>query len=62
LVLAQWDEDGTHIVNGREVVHKAGDYKFNEYGDPYYETLGNRPLTGKDILHISDTLTVDGSK
>lgn len=62
LVLAQWDEDGTHMVDGREVSHKAGDYKFNENGDPYYETLGNRSLTGKDILHISDTLTVDGSK
>lgn len=62
LVFAQWDEDGTHIVNGREVTHKAGDYKFDEEGDPFYETLGNRSLTGKDILHISDTLTVDGSK
>lgn len=62
LVLAQWDEDGTHEVNGRVVSHKAGDYKFNEKGDPFYETLGNRPLTGKDILHISDTLTIDGSK
>jgi hypothetical protein len=50
------------MVDGREVSHKAGDYKFNENGDPYYETLGNRSLTGKDILHISDTLTVDGSK
>lgn len=62
LVLAQWDEDGTHEVNGRIVSHKAGDYKFNEKGDPFYETLGTRPLTGKDILHISDTLTIDGSK
>lgn len=62
LVLAQWDEDGEHKVGNRIVSHKKGDYKFNEYGDPYYETLGNRSLTGKDILHITDTLTVDGSK
>lgn len=61
LVLAQWDEDGVHEINGRQVSHKQGDLKFNEYGDPYYETLGGRDLTGKDILHISDTLTVDGS-
>lgn len=61
LVLAQWDEDGTHEVNGRTVSHKAGDLKFNNEGDPYYETLGNRSLSNKDILHISDTLTVDGS-
>lgn len=62
LVLAQWDEDGEHTVGDRVVSHKKGDYKFNEYGDPYYETLGNRSLTNKDILHITDTLTIDGSK
>lgn len=61
LVLAQWDEDGTHEVNGRVIPHKAGDLKFNNEGDPYYETLGNRSLSNKDLLHISDTLTVDGS-
>lgn len=61
LVLATWDDDGTHEVDGRIVSHKKGEYKFNEKGDPYYETLGNRDVLGKDILHISDTLTVDGS-
>lgn len=61
LVLAQWDADGEHIVGNRTVTHKKGDLKFNDYGDPYYETLGNRDLTGKDILHIADTLTIDGS-
>ena len=61
LVLAQWDEDGVHEVNGRTVQHKAGDLKFNESGDPYYETLGGRSLAGKELLHVSDTLTVDGS-
>jgi hypothetical protein len=48
-------------VNGRTVQHKAGDLKFNNYGDPYYETLGGRSLAGKELLHVSDTLTVDGS-
>lgn len=62
LVFAQWDEDGTHEVNRRIVSHKAGDLKFNEKGDPFYETLGNRSLAGKDILHASDVLTVDGTK
>lgn len=62
LVLAQWDEDGEHEVNGRIVSHKKGDLKFDEFGDTYYETLGNREIAGKDILHVSDTLTVDGSK
>lgn len=62
LVLAQYDEDGTHEIDGRIVSHKKGDLKFNEKGDPYYETLGDRDISGKDLLHISDTLTVDGSK
>ena len=62
LVLAQWDEDGTHELNGRIFNHKKGDLKFNQYGDPYYETLGNRSVYGKDLLHYTDVLTVDGSK
>lgn len=61
LVLAQWDEDGTHEINGRIFSHKKGDLKFNEYGDPYYETLSGRNIEGKDLLHYTDTLTVDGS-
>lgn len=62
LVLAQWDEDGVHEVDGQQVAHRKGDLKFNEHGDPYYETLGNRSTAGKDILHIADTLSIDGSK
>ena len=60
LVLAQWDEDGEHEVNGRIISHKKGDLKFNEYGDTYYETLGGRSTANKDILHIADTLSIDG--
>lgn len=51
LALATWDEDGTHEINGISVVHKKGEYKFDEYGDPYYELLGNREGFDKDILH-----------
>ena len=61
LVLAQWDEDGTHLEDGVEVSHKAGDLKYNDNGRPYYETLGNREIYNKDVLHNSDVLTVDGS-
>lgn len=61
LVLAQWDEDGTHFEDGLEVTHKAGDLKFKN-GRPYYETLGNRDIYNKDVLRASDVLTVDGSK
>lgn len=61
LVLAKWDEDGTHEWNGRIFDHKKGDLKYNELGDPYYETLGGRDIEGKDLLHYSDVLTTDGS-
>ena len=61
LVLAQYDNDGVHMENGIEVSHKKGDLKFNENGRPYYETLGNRDIYGRDVLHFTDTLTVDGT-
>ncbi len=61
LVLAQYDTDGTHIEDGVEVSHKAGDLKLNDNGRPYYETLGNREIYNKDVLRMSDILTVDGS-
>ena len=61
MVLAQYDTDGTHIENGIEVSHKAGDLKLNDNGKPYYETLGNREIYNKDVLRMSDVLTVDGS-
>lgn len=61
LVLAKWEEDGTHEWNGRIFNHKKGDLKYNDLGDPYYETLGGRDVEGKDLLHYSDVLTIDGS-
>ena len=61
LVLAQYDTDGTHIEDGVEVSHKAGDLKLNNNGRPYYETLGNREIYNKDVLRMSDVLTVDDS-
>ncbi len=60
-MLAQYDDDGVHVENGIEVSHKKGDLKFNENGRPYYETLGNRDIYGRDVLHFTDTLTVDGT-
>ena len=61
VVLAQWDEDGEHIYNGRKVSHKKGDYKTDENGEFYYELLGNREAYDKEILRFSDVLTVDGT-
>lgn len=62
LVLAQYDEDFTEIVDGRTVVHKKGELKLDEYGVPYYEELGDREIYGRDVLHYTDTLSEDGSK
>ncbi len=61
LVLATYDEDGTHLENGVEVKHRKGDFKLNENGDPFYENLGNRDPYGKEVLRWTDTLTVDGT-
>lgn len=62
LVLATWDEDGTHIdeMTGMVREHKKGDAKLNNKGTYYYETLGGRSIIGKDVLSTFDTLTVDG--
>lgn len=60
LVLAQYDEDTEEIIDGQVVKHKKGDLKFNENGRPYYEILGDREMYGKDLLHYTDTLTIDG--
>lgn len=61
--LAQYDEDTVETDQyGNTIVHKAGDYKFDDEGDPFYEVLGNRDPYGKQILNYSDTFTVEGTK
>ena len=64
LVIAQWDEDGEHIdpLTGVTKTHKKGDYKYNDDGTFYYETLNGRDVYGKQVLNRMNTLTVDGSK
>lgn len=59
LVLAQYEED---TVDKDGTKHKKGDYKLNEEGTYYYETLGGRSPIGKQVLSSLDTLTVDGTK
>jgi hypothetical protein len=63
LVMAQYDEDGEHQdpITKQMVKHKKGDYKLNEKGTYYYETLGKRSPVGKQVLSLMDTITVDGS-
>ena len=62
LVMAQWEEDGEHIdpITGLVTKHSKVDYKLNEKGTYYYETLVNRSPIGKEVLSVFDTLTVDG--
>lgn len=63
LVIAQWDEDGEHVdmLTGKVTTHKKGDYKYNDEGTFYYETLNGRDVYGKQVLNRMNTLTVDGS-
>ena len=62
LVMAKWEDDGEHIdpITGMVQAHKKGDYKLNDKGTYYYETLNNRSPIGKEVLSVFDTLTVDG--
>lgn len=63
LVYAQWDEEGIHVdpATGRSVTHKKGDWKINQDGNLYLETLGNREVYGKQVVNPTDMLTTDGS-
>ena len=63
LVYAQWDEDGFHVdpETGGTANHKKGDWKINEDGQLYLETLGNREVYGKQVVNPTDILTTDGS-
>lgn len=64
LVLATYEEGEESIDpnTGLKIKHKKGEYKTNEDGDYYYETLGGRSAYGKQVKSVFDTLTVDGSK
>lgn len=63
LVYAQWDSDGESIdpLTGRMTAHKKGDWKFNNEGNLYIETLGNREIYGKQVVNPLDLLTDDTS-
>lgn len=41
--------------------HKKGDWKFNNEGNLYIETLGNREIYGKQVVNPLDLLTDDTS-
>lgn len=63
LVMAQWDEDGTHVdpVTKQEVEHHKGDLKINQNGTYYYEKLDGRDIYGRRVLNKMNVLTEEGS-
>ena len=63
LVMAQYDEDGTHIdpITGEKVEHRKGDLKTNQDGEFYYEKLDGRDVYGRRVLNKMNVLTTDGS-
>ena len=63
LVYAAWDEDGTHYnkILGREVSHKSGDWKYDDTGNYFTETIGDREIYNKQVVNPSDLLTTEGT-
>lgn len=64
-VLAQWDfnadENGNPTNDEDKIMYRKGEIKLNEEGLPYYENLNGRSIAGREVLHLSDVLTTDGS-
>ena len=60
LVLATYDEDVFDPETGQKI-HSKGEYKLNDAGTYYYETLGGRDVYGKQVLNKMNVLTTDGS-
>lgn len=63
LVYASWDEDGTHIdpFTGKEVKHAKGEWKTDEFGNYYAETINNEEAIDKQFVTWSEVLTDDES-
>lgn len=63
LVYAQWDEEGSHLdpISNRMVKHSKGDWKINDDGELFVETLGKREVYGKQVVNPMDALTTDGT-
>lgn len=64
LYYARWNEDGTHLdADGNEIYHLKGEYKLDEDGMPFVQELGEgEDVSGKELVSITDTLTIDGSQ
>lgn len=58
-VMSKYDED-IKDENGN-IIHRKGEYKLDDKGDFYYETLNGRDTSNKEFLHLTDNLTDEGS-
>lgn len=63
IVYATYDEDGVHTdpFTKQEVEHKKGDWKLNDEGEYYTETLNGRSIIGKEVVSAGDYLTSENS-
>lgn len=63
LVYAQYDEDTieTDPITGQEVKHTKGEWKLNDQGQYYTETLNGRSLSGKEVVSAFDYITKEDS-
>ena len=63
LVYAKWHEDGEHIdpVTGRKVTHKKGEYRLNEDGKFFTETIKKKQGYDEEFVALSDILTKEDS-
>lgn len=64
LVYATYNEDGTHIdpFTKQEVQHKKGEWKLNNEGEYYTETLNGQSIIGKEVVSAGDYFTSENSR
>ena len=62
-IYAKWDEDGVHFDKtlGREVRHQKGEWKTDDNGQYYTETVGANQTYGKEFVAYSDILSKEDS-
>ncbi len=63
LVYATWDEDGEHVdkMTGETVKHKKGEWKTDEFGNYYAETVNNEEALDKQFVTWSEVVSDDES-
>jgi hypothetical protein len=63
MTYAIWQEDGFHkdLMTGQTVAHQKGEWKTDQNGRFYMETVGDREAYGLEIASVWDTLTSEGT-